>query len=150
MTSSYSHTQRAPLCWLLYGSALLCFLIGLTGDSVMAWSVAGGTGLMMSLLASSMHWLTVCDQGDRLSIQFGPLPVFGRYVKYADIKDVETTRSSLLDGWGIHYRLGRGWIWNLWGWDCVAVRFHDGTQLRIGTDDAPQLAAFLTQQARGK
>jgi uncharacterized membrane protein YhfC len=72
MTSSYTLTQRAPLCWLLYGSAIVCFLIDFTGDSLVVWSVVGGTSLVMLLLASSMHALTVCDQGDRLSLGFGP------------------------------------------------------------------------------
>jgi hypothetical protein len=36
-----------------------------------------------------------------------------------------------------------GWVWNLWGRECVVVRFRDGRTLRIGTDDAENLAAFL-------
>lgn len=144
--SGYSHTQRAPLCYLLYASALFCFFLGFTGDSWISWSVAGGTGFVMLVFASAFHFLTVFDVGDHLEIRFGPLPLFGRKVRYAEIAEVEMTRSSFLDGWGIHYTLSRGWIWNLWGFDCVAIRFQNGSRLRIGTDDAPRLAAFLAQE----
>ena len=30
ITPDYSHTQTAPLCLILYASALLCFAVGLT------------------------------------------------------------------------------------------------------------------------
>ena len=144
--SGYSHTQRAPLCYLLYASAFVCFFLGFTGDSWASWSIAGGTGFIMLVFASAFHFLTVRDRGDYLKIGFGPLPLFGRKVRYAEIAEVEITRSSFLDGWGIHYTFSRGWIWNLWGLDCVAIRFRNGARLRIGTDDAPQLAAFLTHK----
>ena len=34
-------------------------------------------------------------------------------------------------------------MWNLWGRACVVVRFRNGGTLRIGTDDAENLARFL-------
>ena len=36
-----------------------------------------------------------------------------------------------------------GVVWNLWGRECVVVRFRNGKVLRIGTDDAENLAGFL-------
>jgi len=55
---------------------------------------------------------------------------------------VKRGRSDLLDGFILAYGPGRGWIWNLWGFDCVRVQTTKGV-LRIGTDDAAGLAAFL-------
>jgi hypothetical protein len=41
-----------------------------------------------------------------------------------------------------------GWVWNLWGRDCVVVQLKKGT-LRIGTDDAANLAVFLQGKVGG-
>jgi multisubunit Na+/H+ antiporter MnhB subunit len=139
----YSHTQKAPLCLILYGSALLCCALAWTVGSAPGGFIAAAVGLVIALLATAFHHLTVEDQGDRLAIRFGPLPLFRRTVWYADIDSVEVGRTLILDGWGIHYSVRGGWVWNLWGRDCVVVRLKNGGVLRIGTDDAPNLARFL-------
>lgn len=46
------------------------------------------------------------------------------------------------DGWGIHMSSRGAWVWNLWGRDCVLIHLTKGV-LRIGTDDAEALLAFL-------
>ena len=51
----------------------------------------------------------------------------------------------LLDGWGIHMSPRGGWVWNIWGRDCVVIHLERGA-LRVGTDDAENLAAFLKQR----
>ena len=104
-----------------------------------------GTGIVMVLLGSAFHHLTVEDQGEKLAIRFGPVPLFGRTVRYADIVKVEVGRTLILDGWGIHLSLRGGWVWNLWGRDCVVLHLRKGV-LRIGTDDAPNLAQFLEEK----
>jgi hypothetical protein len=109
-------------------------------------TIALGVGLLFVLLAFSFHYLKVEDQGDVLAVQFGPFPLFRRTVKYADIETVEVGRTLFLDGWGIHYSLRGGWVWNIWGRSCVIIRFRGGGTLRIGTDDAEQLAAFLQRK----
>ena len=137
----YSHTQKAPLCLILYASALLCFAFArIVGDTLGIY-IAGAVGLLIALLAPAFHHLTVEDQGDVLAIRFGPIPFF-RTVKYADIEKVEIGRSLLLDGWGIHMSIRGGWVWNLWGRDCVVVHLKKSA-LRFGTDDAGNLAGFL-------
>jgi hypothetical protein len=145
-SAGYSHRQKAPLCWLLYGFAFACFglalLIGETPGIVIAGAVAG----VIAAISSAFHHLTVSDQGERLSIGFGPLPLFRRTVIYSDIKAAELGRTALLDGWGIHMSVRGGWVWNLWGRECVVVHFKNGDTLRIGTDDAANLAAFLNSK----
>jgi hypothetical protein len=71
-----------------------------------------------------------------------------RTVPYQEIEAVEVGRTLLLDGWGIHHSVRGGWVWNLWGRDCVVVRLRGGV-LRIGTDDAENLACFLQEKAYG-
>lgn len=140
--TGYTHTQQAPLCLMLYASALLCLVLGWVVSETSGIYVAVSLGLLIALLAPAFHHLTVVDKGDHLAIRFGPVPLFGRTVQYADIEKVEVGRTLVLDGWGIHYSIRGGWVWNLWGRDCVAVHLKNGV-LRIGTDDAENLARFL-------
>jgi len=144
----YSHTQQAPLCLILYASALACFILAWRIDDTPGIYIGGGVGLLIALLAPAFHHLTVEDQGDGLVIRFGPVRLFRRTVRYADIESVEVGRTLLLDGWGIHQSIRGGWVWNLWGRACVVVRFKKGGTLRIGTDDAENLAGFLEGKVR--
>ncbi len=142
-TPGYSHTQKAPLCVILYGSALLCIgLAWIIGDTRGIYIACAGS-LVVALFASAFHHLTVSDRNDHLAICFGPLPLFGKTLRYADIEIVEVGRTLILDGWGIHYSIRGGWVWNLWGRDCVVVHLKNDGVLRIGTDDAENLARFL-------
>ena len=72
-----------------------------------------------------------------------PATLFRRSVRYADIEKVEVGRTLVLVGWGIHYSIRGGWVWNLWGRDCVVAHWKHGGVLRIGTDDASNLTRFL-------
>jgi hypothetical protein len=139
----YSHTQKGPLCLILYGSAALCLALAWLVGSPPGNLVAVAVGIIIALLAPAFHHLAVEDAGDRLAICFGPVPLFRRTVRYADIERVEVGRTLILDGWGIHYSIRGGWVWNLWGRDCVVVCLKKGGVLRIGTDDAFNLACFL-------
>jgi hypothetical protein len=105
-------------------------------------------GLLMFVLAASIHHLTVIDQSEVLAIRFGPMQLFRRTVSYADIEKVEVGRTLILDGWGIHYSIRGGWVWNLWGRTCVVVHFKKGGTLRIGTDDAENLVEFLRRKVQ--
>ena len=143
----YSHTQNAPLCLILYGSALASIALGWMVGETLGLNIAGSVGLLIAMLATCFHRLTVQDQGEVLAIRFGPVPLFQRSVRYADIKSVEVGRTLILDGWGIHISIRGGWVWNLWGRDCVVIHFEKG-MLRIGTDDAEALLAFLNGKIR--
>src|SRR5690606_19433444 len=111
-------------------------------DPAGMWGLAG-TGAILAFAGSCFHSLTVEDCDDRLLIRFGPLPLFRRTLSYSEIGSVETGRTTILDGWGIHRSLRGGWVWNLWGRDCGVVHLANGGVLRIGTDDAENLTGFL-------
>ena len=103
-------------------------------------------GLFIALLGSAFHHLTVEDKGERLLVRFGSIPLFRRTLRYADIEKAEVGRTLLLDGWGIHLSIRGGWVWNLWGRDCVVVHSKKGGTLRIGTDGAENLDRFLERR----
>lgn len=143
----YRHTQRSPLAFLLLVVAGVQI-----GTSVTLWEIPLVAialllaGLLIVVIAASFGWLTVSDGGDHLNVRFGPLPLFGTRIPYADITAVEPGRSSFIDGWGIHYIPWRGWTYNLWGFSCVKLTLVGNKVIRVGSNDAPALADFLRTQ----
>jgi hypothetical protein len=100
-------------------------------------------GSLMLLVTAAFRYLTVRDEREHLLIQFGPLPLFHRRLAYSEIEHAVRSRTTFLDGWGIHMSPRGGWTWNLWGYDCVDVELSGGRKIHIGTDDPDGLATFL-------
>ncbi len=63
-----------------------------------------------------------------------------------DIIGVEIGRTTIMDGWGIHWSPRSGWVWSLSAGKCVVIRRRRGV-IRVGTDDADRLAEFLKSWA---
>lgn len=148
-TMTYHHTQSAPLYLILICIGVAMLIGGWLTPEMFAQIASVGSAGIMFLFAGSFRTLTVRDEGDSLSVRFGPLPLFKRRIVYAEIESVEQARTSIIEGWGIHLSPGGGWTWNLWGFDCVDVRYRKGgriKRIRIGSDDSAQLAAFLKQR----
>ena len=146
----YAHTQKGPLHFLLDGvAAILLVSAWLSGNQPTLALILVLSGCLLALFALSFRTLTVSDEGEQLAIRFGPLPLFRKSIAYADMTEVEPGRSSFIDGWGIHYVPGRGWTYNLWGFECAVV--HLGNRIiRIGSDDVENLVEFLNQKIGAK
>ena len=139
----YDHTQTSPLFLFLAAIGIGFFVWGNQVDGQKLSITLFSIGAVWFLLGLSFRQLTCRNEGDHLRISFGPLPIFRRKLLYARLEKVEQSRSSLLDGWGIHLCTRGGWVWNLWGFDCVDIDSTSGKKLRLGTDDPEGLAAFL-------
>ncbi len=143
--TGYDHTQGGRLQYLFWGIGVLAACLGAfvhAGEpqaALVLWIVAP----IMLGIPALFSSLQVKDEDDHLLVRFGPIPLIKRRIRYADMIAAEPAKSHFLDGWGIHYGPGRGWIWNLWGFDCVSVQFAK-REFRIGTDDPQGLATFLT------
>ena len=90
-------------------------------------------------------YLTIRDEDEFLALRFGPLPILRKKIRYADITSIEVGRTSILDGWGIHYVPFRGWTYNIWGFTCVRLTLGRKT-VRVGTDDAEELAKMISEK----
>jgi hypothetical protein len=142
----YYHTQYGRWHYFLFAFTL-AFLVG----SYLARSQPPLT-LILLVMAAGFAFaglivgsLTVADEGDYLALRFGPLPLFSKRIRYADITAVEIGRTSIIDGWGMHYLPGRGWTYNIWGFDCVKLTL-DRKVFRVGTDDAEVLAKIIREK----
>ena len=142
----YQHTQKGPWWLLMYALAAVFLTVTCYVYEEPPLAITFGiTGFIMFILGASIHWLTVADEGNRLVIRFGPFPLFRRRIWYDDIVDAEITRTTFLDGWGIHLSPRGGWVWNIWGYDCVKLRLKRGT-LWLGTDDPQGLFELLAKR----
>jgi hypothetical protein len=142
--TQYDHTQHGPLYLLIFTPSFALLL----GAALLSHQPAAATVLVFSsfalaCVAYSFRWLRVVDEGDHLGIRFGPLPLLRKRIPFAEIEAAVRDRTTVLDGWGIHWIPGRGWTYNLWGYDCVRLSLTRDRTIRIGTDDANGLIQFL-------
>jgi hypothetical protein len=142
----YEHTQRAALHYIFYPVIIALLVLTWAGrDRPAIVLVTLGVAATLILVAMMFQRLTVRDEGERLALRYGPVPVFRKLIHYSDITSVEPGRSSVIDGWGIHWIPGRGFTYNIWGLDCAKLVVQ-GRIVRVGSDDVEDLVAFL----RGK
>ncbi|PQO26464.1 hypothetical protein [Blastopirellula marina] len=141
--SSYRHKQYAPLCWLVAATSIPAFVAAwaLRGDPV-GFLVIAAAGLLLLVLSASCWYLQIADDEDSLLVSFGPIPILRRRIRYDRIQAAHVSQTTVLDGWGIHWSMRGGWVWNIWGWDCVEIELEKGKVI-VGTDDAENLAAFV-------
>ena len=138
---AYHHTQKGPWALVLGAVGASSIVVSLLIWEAQVTPILTVAGVAMLVVAASFRQLTVADEGDSLLIAFGRLPLFSKRIRYADIQSVEVGRTLLLDGVGIHYSVRGGWVWNIWGRQCVVI--HHTATTWLGTDDAENLARFL-------
>jgi hypothetical protein len=139
--TQYGHWNHLFFAFTLAALAGALAVRGVPPVLVLLLATAG-TFLFCGLLVGS---LTVYSEADSLVLRFGPLPLLGKRIRYADITAVEAGRTTILDGWGIHYMPGRGWTYNIWGFGCVKLTLGRKV-IRIGTDEPEELAAFIREK----
>ncbi len=143
---AYNHTQPGRWHYLFYAFTLAA-LVG-------AWPVRSVPPVLILLLVTAAIFalcglvfgsLTISDEGESLALRFGPLPLLHKTIRYADITAVEVGRTTLIDGWGVHYIPFRGWTYNIWGFGSVKLTL--GRKIvRVGTDDADELATIIRER----
>lgn len=142
----YAHTQRAAIHWIVGGLAVGIFALGAVVPGAGPYRfLFFGCGVVLLGLAACFARLTIRATDDALLLRFGPLPLFGKRIPYREIRSFRIARSKWVDGWGIHWIPGRGWTWNLWGFDCIELELEHGS-LRVGTDDPQGLAEQLARR----
>lgn len=144
---AYNHTQSGPWTWVLTVVGLSMCLAGSAtiSQSVPVGAILISVSALMVILGFCVSTLTVCDRGDTLQVRFGPVPLFRICIPYSTIHDPHISRSRVIDGWGIHCIPGRGWTYNIYGFDCVEF-IRNGALTRIGTDDPEGVHQLLLQR----
>ena len=144
MSNHYEHTQPGTLMIAVFViSAVVCTAIAY-GDTGAARWVAGALAVGMIVLAWLFSSLTVTVSGNEVRWYFGP-GAWDYRVALADIVSARPVRNSWVNGFGV--RMAPGFrLYNVSGLDAVELKLKDGNVRRIGTDDAPGLAAALQRE----
>ena len=85
--------------------------------------------------------LKITIQEDFLCASFGP-GIIRKRLRLAEIVECEPIRIRWWYGWGIHLT-PRGWLYNVSGFDAVAIKLRDGKKFAFGTNDPRGLAAAI-------
>lgn len=146
---TYQHTQRGHWgAFLIAGGVIVVGVLLLTLPVEHA-VIAGGIWFLVSgLVLCFFSTLTIEDEGDAIRARFGPVGLFSKRIPYSEISSAEPARSGIIDGWGVHYILGRGMIYNIWGFGCVRISYA-GRVVRFGTDEPEALAGFIRGKLEG-
>jgi hypothetical protein len=135
----YLHRQRAGR-WLAIPAtvALGLLLVGLLPPLRLLWYGVPFLGLMMWIFGS----LTISVERSDLCWRFGPgVPRFR--LSLTEIVEARTVITSWQDGWGIHgSRFGT--LYNVAGFEAVALTLRSGRRLALGTDEPHRLLRVLT------
>jgi hypothetical protein len=148
MMPVYEHTQKGPWYLLLLAvaaSQITTLATGAVNGTPWVFWLLAAVSILMIALAFSFRSLTVLVTKTEIRVRFGPLPLMGKRVSLRDVHGVEAARSTFLDGWGVHWNPGHGWIYNLWGFDCIALDLGKN-RLRIGTDEPLELLQAIQRE----
>jgi len=133
----YEHTQIGhAIIWTLGGLAVVVGIIAAFAPSVEeAIPLIFEVGALLLIILVLFYKLTVKIDNETLRACFG-VGLICKTVLLAEIAGCKPIRGCC--GWGIHLcptPYGWGWLYNVSGWDAVAIRLRDGARFALGTDD---------------
>ena len=85
--------------------------------------------------------LRITIENETLWASFGP-GIIRKRVRLAEIVGCEPIRIRWWYGWGIHLT-PCGWLYNVSGFDAVAITLRDGRKFALGTDDSGGLVVAI-------
>ena len=142
----YEHQQHAT--WMYWLAIVLIGSFMLIAHAQPAASL----GLTIATVAIAASFLigsrmrTSVD-GDEVRWAFGwGWP--GASIPLVQIASVEIVQTNLLEGWGIHWTIWHGWVWNISGFQAVQLTRSDGSRVTLGTDDPEGLYDAIVANRR--
>ena len=137
---SYNHTQRGTLILAVtLGFAALFIGLGSAIGTVKSFWLAVSILLVCAWL---FHSLTIEISDHELRWRFGP-GLIRNSVSLDEIISAEPVRTG--PSWGIHWSPRMGWLYNVSGFDAVAVTLRGGKRFALGTDEPQALVARLAE-----
>ena len=133
----YEHTQIGHvIIWSLLAIILIASvgLIGLHAPPVIVPII-----LLVCLVL--FYKLRITIEDETLCASFGP-GIIRKKVRLAEIVGCKPIRIRWWFGWGIHLT-PCGWLYNVSGFDAVAITLRDGRNFALGTDDPDGLTEAI-------
>lgn len=107
-------------------------------DGTVLWAVLA----LLAFLFVNFCSLTVRIDEEKLSWYFG-IGLLNFKMPLKEIQTVRPVRTAFMDGLGIRFRPGRGWVYSVSGFRAVDIIRKDGSRLQIGTDEPEILVDTL-------
>jgi hypothetical protein len=144
--TAYRHSQigHALIFPLIVMALLAGILVASASSEGLGWLIA----ILLVITAGVFYKLTIIVDDTHVRAVFGPGFTF-RKIKLADITDCEPIRIRWWYGWGIHLT-PYGWLYNVSGWDAVAITLRSGRRVSLGTDQPNELCAAIRRSASEK
>jgi hypothetical protein len=133
----YWHQQRGTLVVAI----LLPLALAILGLGIWKFKPICLAAPILLLAAWLFHSLTIEISGGELRWQFGPGWI-RKSIPLAEIASARVVRTNFHEGWGIHWSRF-GWLYNVSGFDAVAVTLHDGKKFALGTDEPARLVEAI-------
>ena len=138
---SYKHTQR--------GTVILAVTLGMAAVFIgLGFIVLKPLWISLPILlviAWLFHSLTIEISNGELRWHFGA-GLIRKSVPLANLVSAEPIRTG--PSWGIHWSPRLGWLYNVSGFDAVAVTLRSGEKFALGTDEAQKLSVRLVEAIR--
>ena len=145
---AYAHKQLAMWYWALCLALVLVFwIIGLIGGSEVPSTVLTSVGVVIVIVCAIFSQLTTVVDGVNVRWMFGWGFPAGQ-LPLAQIASVEIVETNVLEGFGIHWTIWHGWLWNDGGFRGVQLTKTDGGKVTLGTDDPEGLYDAIVAQRK--
>lgn len=137
----YQHTQP--------GTLIVTVMLGMTALFAGLWFFTGKPFWVSGPVLLACAWLfsslTIEITDHELRWRFGP-GLIQKSVPLAEIVAAEPVRTG--PSWGIHWSPGKGWLYNVSGFNAVAVTLRSGKKFALGTDEPQVLNKQLAEVIR--
>ena len=125
----YEHTQ--------IGHVIICSLLAIiliaSGGFISHHAPPLIISVILLVCLVLFYRLKITIEDETLCASFGP-GIIRKSVRLAEIVGCEPIRIRWWYGWGIHLT-PCGWLYNVSGFDAVAITLRDGKRFALGTDD---------------
>ena len=141
----YEHTQIGyVIIWVTGGAIALIAAVSISAPSPDR-GVLFLVALLLLIVLPLFYKLTIKIDDEMLRACFG-IGLISKKVPLAQIAACEPMRVPWWSGWGMRFTLtpfGWGWLYNVSGWDAVAIKLRNGREFALGTDDPHGLAEAI-------
>ena len=141
----YEHTQIGYLTIAVVSVAASAVIVPAIWRPPPDYEILLGVFVILVFTAVEFRKLTIKIENEMLKACFGS-GLICKKVPLAEIVAFRPIRIRWWFGWGIHLvptPYGWGWLYNISGWDAVAIKLRNGKRLALGTDDPGGLISAL-------
>ena len=145
----YARTQQAYWMWVLALVVSVVIFWAWSRDPRLAMLVPASLPMGILVLAALLFSrLTIRVDSAAVTWYFGwGWP--GGSIAMRAIDHAEVTQTNLFEGFGIHWTIWHGWLWNVGGFQAVEIFKRNAGGMTLGTDDPQGLAQAIERFRKG-